>query len=40
MRTLLERAELEVVRVVPAYRESDAVDDETFHVIAVARRAE
>jgi trans-aconitate methyltransferase len=40
MHALLERAELEVVRLVPAYRDDDRIDDETFHVIAVARRAE
>jgi SAM-dependent methyltransferase len=40
MRALLERAELELVRLVPAYREDERIDDETFHVIAVARRAE
>ncbi len=39
MRALLERADLEVVRIVPAYRDGDQIDDETFHVIAVARRA-
>jgi SAM-dependent methyltransferase len=40
MCALLERAGLEVVRLVPAYRDGDRIDDETFHVIAVARRAE
>ena len=40
MCALLERAGFEVVRLVPAYRDGDRMDDETFHGIAVARRAE
>ncbi len=35
----LERAGFEVVRLVPAYQDGDRMDEETFHVIAVARRA-
>jgi len=39
MCALLERAGLAVARLVPAYRDRDRIDDETFHVIVVARRA-
>jgi SAM-dependent methyltransferase len=39
MRTLLGRAGMRTEHVVPAYREGE-IDDETFHVLAVARRHE
>ena len=38
MRSLMSQAGLEVERFVPAYSSSDSIDDETFHVIAVAHR--
>lgn len=38
MRTLLDRAGLRTERLVPAYRQDGPIDEQTFHVIAVARR--
>lgn len=40
MRALLERARLRAERFVPAYQERGRIDEETFHVIAVARATE
>jgi hypothetical protein len=36
LKALLERAGLHLRRFVPAYRESDDIDDSTFHVLALA----
>lgn len=37
MRDLLDRADLRAVEFIPAYQDGQAIDDETFHVLAVAR---
>ena len=40
MEALLEQAGLRAERFVPAYRPGESIDDQTFHVMALARKSE